>query len=83
MNNNTTFAYKTNKMTAKATPVPASNDEDWITQKEAVAILGCKVDTLRRYRKRGLVKVFRTRPMGRGFQYSRKEINSLFINSPK
>lgn len=51
---------------------------DWVSEREAAELLGIKVRTIRQYRYSGTLKKWRSRPTGRGFQYSLKEINSLF-----
>lgn len=54
---------------------------DWITEAEAMEILGVKLRTIQEMRYKGQFKKLRCRSTNRGFQYSRSEVESLLITT--
>lgn len=56
------------------TPLP----QEWVPEKQAMAMLGIKIDMIRKLRYQGRLK-FRCRVSGRGFQYHIKSIEALMI----
>lgn len=58
---------------------PASND--WISEEEAMSLTGLGKSSLQKYRRAGKIQKWRTRPSGKGIQYSENELQELFIST--